>query len=52
MIAITQHRSSLWLRLKLWLSIGKTPSQTKSSGSCPSKPKHGSHRATAFFDLP
>lgn len=52
MIAIQHERGNFWLRLKLFFTLGKTdPSVTTVKPAAP-KPKHRSHRTTAFFELP
>jgi hypothetical protein len=48
MIAVHEERRSLWLRLKLLLTLG---SSTSAKPTAP-KPRHRSHRTTAFFEMP
>lgn len=52
MITLDHCRGNFWLRLKLLLTLGHMTMPTRPAGNTQTKPKHRSHRTTAFFEMP
>jgi hypothetical protein len=52
MIAIHHERGNLWLRLKLFFTLGQCAQPIKTEKPITPKLKRRSHRTTAFFELP
>lgn len=52
MIALHHQRGNFWLRLKLLLTLGSVAKPTPPATKFQTKPKHRSHRTTAFFEMP
>ncbi len=52
MIATYHERGNFWLRLKLFLTLGCVKKHVAPTSNPEPKPKHRSHRTTAFFEMP
>lgn len=52
MIAIHHERGNFWLRLKLFFTQGTAARQITPAKLATPKPKHRSHRTSAFFEMP
>lgn len=52
MILLQHERGNFWLRLKWLLTLGGAGKTKTPATPMPPKPKHRSHRTTAFFEMP